>query len=319
MRLSGSFVTSLVLSVLVAISAHAVEVQLALQYEQLGTKTYFYGETNLPDGTKIRIRLTPPGKPDGLQGSFEVRNGSFRSEGYSDRGIAFNGEWDVKIFSYFNKTWQAPSVLKKLKKYNGSLVRRDKYSSAQDYVSKIEITRRVKFGGPGTTGNISLKGIPDQGKQRYEQNYLEITRDAINIRAGRTTKSDIIAKAKKGDVFELRSRQGSWYEIKLFSGENRFVYHTLGRPIHTAPEPPTSETERRELYRQIMRIREKAAAGAESRHPTTATESLQKQATYERLLEDRYLLELYRRAGFSPAIHNRILVEGGTELWSSGE
>ncbi len=49
--------------------------------------------------------------------------------------------------------------------------------------------------------------------------YIQVTGDNVNIRFSPSTSSQIIASARKGDIFKLEGEEQGWYEISMFSGE----------------------------------------------------------------------------------------------------
>lgn len=46
--------------------------------------------------------------------------------------------------------------------------------------------------------------------------FIEITGDTVNIRTGPSTSTTIVARAKKGDVFELKGETNGWYKFNMF-------------------------------------------------------------------------------------------------------
>jgi len=61
-----------------------------------------------------------------------------------------------------------------------------------------------------------------------EREYLRVTEATVNIRLAPNTSSDIVAKAKENDVFELSSEEGTekgnWYSVLMFAGEWRYIH-----------------------------------------------------------------------------------------------
>lgn len=133
---SQLFALGVFLSALCAVRGFAEQARITLSYEQIGNRTYFTGETNLPDGTKMKINLRPPGRTSGPQGSVVVHSGSFRSDGFSTRGIPIEGEWEVELLCHFTRFWQTPSVLQLLDEYGGEHVTRGKNSIGEGYYGR---------------------------------------------------------------------------------------------------------------------------------------------------------------------------------------
>ena len=80
------------------------------------------------------------------------------------------------------------------------------------------------------------------------QQYLEVTGRKSNIRSSPTTRSSIVTRAQRGDIFELKDESGDWYHIRLFSGELRYLHKRLAQEISYNPEVPGDFSHRREIF-----------------------------------------------------------------------
>lgn len=73
---------------------------------------FVVGSTNLPDGTKLGAEITEPG--GGLAQDYDifVRDGKFRSQGFSNGSRPIPpGKRNVHMLAYFNGAWQSREVL----------------------------------------------------------------------------------------------------------------------------------------------------------------------------------------------------------------
>ena len=61
----------------------------------------------------------------------------------------------------------------------------------------------------------------------FSQKYVQIEEEVVNIRFKPTTSSSIVGQATLGQVFLRTDALNNWIEIKLPSGENRWIYRPL--------------------------------------------------------------------------------------------
>ena len=64
-----------------------------------------------------------------------------------------------------------------------------------------------------------------------EEIYIEVISDVANIRVLQNTSSTIFTQSIKGDIFELRGKEGEWYQINMFTGEWRYFHDSLAKEI----------------------------------------------------------------------------------------
>lgn len=98
------------------LSKRTKQIEVTLEYYTQDTLTYFTGTTNLPENTKIGIRLNDKAS------DFEIyikEDGSFLSTGFSDRGGVLSGNYKVEVMIYSNISWQTKEIIEKLKNYYG--------------------------------------------------------------------------------------------------------------------------------------------------------------------------------------------------------
>jgi hypothetical protein len=92
------------------------KIKISTEYYQLNGKTYFQGMSNLPENTKIGIRI------NNKASDFNIRiqkDGSFHSVGFSNRGKQIEGNTIIEILIYNNANWQSFDIMEKLNNYYG--------------------------------------------------------------------------------------------------------------------------------------------------------------------------------------------------------
>lgn len=147
----------------------------------------------------------------------------------------------------------------------------------------------------------------------FSQKYIQIDRSTVNIRSAPRRNSRLVAKAKRGDVFQLKGESRNWYEIHLFSAKSRYVYKTLAKPFLARPTVPKDRSLRKEIFRAWKEAGARAYREAEKRYP--GEKSLAKRLDYAQLLSDRYKLECMQRYGVHPAAYRHIMIEGSQKGW----
>ena len=143
--------------------------------------------------------------------------------------------------------------------------------------------------------------------------YVQVTGDNVNIRFSPSTSSQIIASARKGDIFELEGEEQGWYEISMFSGEYRYIHKSLAKELSYEPIMPGSVSVRQQMYRAFWDLEGKAMAEADRRYPPTL--DVMKNIEYSRILEDKYKLEIVHQFNTQAPIYTKIAVEGIENNW----
>ncbi len=143
--------------------------------------------------------------------------------------------------------------------------------------------------------------------------YIQVTGDNVNIRFSPSTSSQIIASARKGDIFELEGEEQGWYEISIFSGEYRYIHKSLAQEVFYEPEVPASISVRQQMYRAFWDLEGRAMTDADRRYPPTM--DVMKNIEYSRILEDKYKLEVVHQFDTQAPIYIKIAVEGVENNW----
>lgn len=151
--------------------------------------------------------------------------------------------------------------------------------------------------------------------------YIRITANRVNIRAGPSTSSVIVAKARKDDVFELHGMEGAWYKTRLFSMKWRYIHKSLAEPDFYVASIPDRTSTRRGLFRALLQAENRAEAKADQRYPLEDRSgrpipgNMKRNMDYMRLLDDRYKLEVIHKFNVQPPIHNIIISQGVKYNW----
>ena len=143
------------------------------------------------------------------------------------------------------------------------------------------------------------------------ERYIEVTADTVKIRFSPSMSSLVIAEAKKGDVFKLFSEKGQWYGIIMFSGEERYLEESLAVPTQYDVTVPAAESVRHQLFKAFWDAEGQGMKEAERKYPSDLT----KQIDYQRILDDRYKLEVFHEFGILAPVYGRIAVEGAKKKW----
>jgi hypothetical protein len=123
-----------------------------------GNGTKFYGETNLPNGTKLGISLEKEGKLCGQDFDILVNEGKFCSSAFTGYGAPLVGEYEVILFTYFNKSWHKDSeLLEELLSYGGPCIIDDE---------KLEVRKKFILGENLSAEEIEQKKLLDQKKTK---------------------------------------------------------------------------------------------------------------------------------------------------------
>lgn len=121
-----------------------IELQISLKNKQIGKGTVFYGETNLPDGTKLGINLEKNGRNCGQDFKIFVSGGEFNSAPFTSHGYPLSGTYNVELFTVFNKLWQTKSILVLLGNYDSENI-----TVGEIGWKKLAINQTINFLTPG--------------------------------------------------------------------------------------------------------------------------------------------------------------------------
>ncbi len=141
LKLTALLTSLLLLSISVFASqdiSAKTEIQISLENKQIGKGTVFYGETNLPDGTKLGINLEKDGMLCGQDFKIFVSSGEFCSGAFTSHGYPLSGTYNVGLFTVFNKLWQTKDILILLENYDSENISTDGFGW-----KKLEINQTI--------------------------------------------------------------------------------------------------------------------------------------------------------------------------------
>lgn len=127
----------------------------------------------------------------------------------------------------------------------GSVTKGQRYRIVEEVNnwSKIELK-------PGQYGWIagwyldkSVQESPSPEEQDVKGSAVTVLQSGTNIRKSPNLQSDVILRANKGQIYEIKSIRSNWYEIKLTNGSSGFIAGWLVSVSGSAPriEKPGAE------------------------------------------------------------------------------
>jgi len=119
--------------------------------------------------------------------------------------------------------------------------------------------------------------------------------------------------SRRGDIFQLIDETENWYVIRVFSGQDRYLYRTLAQPAAYEPSLPDTIEARREVFRAWGQADEEAKQEADRRYSPES--NLKRNLEYLQLLVDRKKLEIAHKYDLQPPDLRRIIVEGNLKGW----
>lgn len=156
-------------------TAFATPLQITVDFKHEENRIVFFGKTNLPEGTHIEIALFKKGIFRTSDSVIVTKDGRFESKGFKERLV---GEFELKLFSYFNTAWQKPpDLLKKLSTYRGPAIK--------DEGMEISKTIQIK----------AIEPLSDNRK-------LEINDLKGYLKRLKAMKSELENKARKGSNWD---------------------------------------------------------------------------------------------------------------------
>jgi hypothetical protein len=132
-----------------------------------------------------------------------------------------------------------------------------------------------------------------------------------DIRTAPTDDATIITQAREGDIFETVKEKGEWIEIKMFSGEYRYIDKSKCIPIDYELQLPESEAERKRIFKAILAAEDRAELEAEKKFSSDINKNIE----YARILNDKYKLEVFQEFNLPSPIYLKLIVEGSKKNW----
>jgi hypothetical protein len=149
------------------------------------------------------------------------------------------------------------------------------------------------------------------------KDYVVMLSRNINVRTGPSTNRVSVARAWKGDIFEGVGEDENWFEIVMFSGESRYVSRSWAADLKESDlvdehgmRLPSAETQW-DLCRDIRAAKARAKGEADEILPASVDEQANRNLI--RILEDRFILEVFAVYSVQPALYGDLMDEMGGE------
>jgi hypothetical protein len=152
------------------------------------------------------------------------------------------------------------------------------------------------------------------GADAKSTSYVLVTK-ATKIFFAPNASSKFIANAKVGDVFEFGKKSGAWIGVFMFSGEYRYIAASKVKNTKYSPSTKLSESQRRALFVSIVEAEDKAMQDADSIIPDRSGQNYYANIDLNRILGDRYRLEIFRRYRVQAPDWTDIKIEGWSKGW----
>ena len=146
----------------------------------------------------------------------------------------------------------------------------------------------------------------------FGQDYLRIIKSGVNIRFGPSSSSRIITQAKNGNIFELTEEKGDWYGIIMFSGEYRYIPKSMCEKIKYNLSLPQDIQLRKKVFNSILTVEDKAQVDEDAKFPPS---DINKNIEYNRILNDKYKLDIINKFNLQPPIYSKLISEGAKNRW----
>jgi hypothetical protein len=156
--------------------------------------------------------------------------------------------------------------------------------------------------------------------QAAPQTYVVMGTPHVNVRTGPGTDYVVVGRAQKGDLFHVTGQTDGWWEIRMFSGEPRFVSKEVRvYPLEPtqlveghAMELPASAVRCRSIYQSVLMGVDRAQREADELVPRAVDGPSHDRL--RRVLEDRILLEMFHNYGVQPALFEPLMARD----WRTG-
>ncbi|MCP4049151.1 MAG: SH3 domain-containing protein [bacterium] len=142
------------------------------------------------------------------------------------------------------------------------------------------------------------------GSLIYGRNkYIRVIKRKVNIRTKPTIKARSLGYARKGDIFEFYKIIDGWALIFLFSGEERYIHKSAVEKSWPNLRKVRKKTAK-DIYNDLWQVELEVATKVIDRH----TNSIKRQIEYERAIEDRDKLKVFRKYNVNPVYYHQIML-----------
>lgn len=190
-----------------------VTLQINVENKIIDNKLYIYGQTNLPNNTKLGVSVRNGQGYYAQDFNIRIEDGEFESTGFTkNKAQLDNGSYKITLISHFNEHWQSNPTLKQLSHYESAKIIKKGDHEALWIEKEIKINQDAK-----NFGRIKRELIGK--KYEYPFSFKTIINkygQPQTIREA-TTNKNWVAYFPKGD-FTLMTVKSNDSIIRLFKG-----------------------------------------------------------------------------------------------------
>ncbi|MCB0281741.1 MAG: hypothetical protein H6627_06470 [Calditrichae bacterium] len=144
------------------------------------------------------------------------------------------------------------------------------------------------------------------------KNYIVLLDSGSLVCCQPDRQGKIIGDGNMGEMYLMLGELEDWYMVQLFTNECRYVPKKLADVI---PEEqvfvqfklPESELQRKALFENILKAREKAEVDAQDQ---------ENEEQLKNFLEDRYILKIFQENNIHPALFSDLVKEAELKHWN---
>jgi len=133
--------------------------------------------------------------------------------------------------------------------------------------------------------------------------FVRVTSEFANIRLMPDTESIVIGQAIKNDIFEYEGQENDWIKINMFSEDHRYIHQSLVKVINYAISVPFSNDICKNFMKRLDEIKNKSFMEAGNKFPLTNSENIGKNNDYQKMIFDRYILEVFHEYNLQPVVY----------------
>ena len=133
--------------------------------------------------------------------------------------------------------------------------------------------------------------------------FVKVTSEFANIRVMPDTESIIIGKASENDIFGYEGEENDWIKINMFSGEHRYIHHNLVKVINYGISATFSNDICQSLMNRLDEAEDRSLVESDNKYPLSNSENMEKNIEYQRILLDRYILEIFHEFDLQPIVY----------------
>ena len=133
--------------------------------------------------------------------------------------------------------------------------------------------------------------------------FVRVISDFANIRVTPNSNSKIVGEAFKDDIFRYINEENDWIEIYMFSGVHRYIHCSLVKIIDYGISASFSNNICQRLMKRLEEVEDKSLAESNNSYPLSNSENIEKNIEYQRMLLDRYILDIFHEFDLQPVIY----------------